>query len=125
MALNRHPRHKGLRYIIPLGSLVALALFVGVYFYGRHDGGAAEDAKWQVAQSEAVANAQKSARDNLSSQLALWGDALNKLGEEKLKSDATLAQARAEAALVTAGKNCSLGPEAVHALNVARTGGLE
>lgn len=99
-----------------------LVLLCAAYLVGHHNGYSDASAACQSASLQSQLSAQKQVADNLKAQVAKQQTAIA-VSETSKKADHDLVmEALSRAPAIPMAKDCSLGPEAVALLNVARAG---
>ena len=105
-----------------LAVLFAAGMVGGVYWLGAHNGYGQAQSECQAASLQGELDAKAKELAYLQGQFKAQGEALASVDAERGMLARDVALARAEASRAPVAKDCTLGPDAVQALNLARTG---
>lgn len=104
---------------------IAGCLCIGVYFVGERDGYSQATLKCQSASQASELKAEHDRYINLRAQMKAQAAVIARNESDKRKTDELLASAKTRVATVTVTKDCSIGPDAIDAMNSVRKAGAE
>lgn len=106
-----------------IAVLVAAAICLGVYAFGRHDGYNLAQSECQAASQRGELGAEHARYLNLRAQMAKQNAAITATQSDKAKVESLLAAAQERVKVIKVARDCTIGAAAIDALNSVRKAG--